>query len=196
MLETPGRRREIEDTASALFRERGYAAPSVRDLARALDLEAPSLYAHVASKEDVLWAIVDRVATRFESAAAAASPSDDRQGPADRLRALVRAHVRVVTDDPGAASVFITEWRHLSAERRAAVLDRRDAYERRWRAVVEAGIADGAFALTDPAVSTTFVLTALNAIATWYDRDGYLSPAQLADAYADLALRALTEASL
>jgi AcrR family transcriptional regulator len=41
----------------------------VRDIARALDIRGPSLYAHVASKEDVLWAIVDRVASRFEAAA-------------------------------------------------------------------------------------------------------------------------------
>ena len=66
MVETT-RRRAIEDAASELFRRQGYAATSVRDIARVLDIRGPSLYAHVASKEDVLWAIVDRVASRFES---------------------------------------------------------------------------------------------------------------------------------
>jgi len=66
------RRRQIEEVASELFRANGYAATSVRDIARALDLQGASLYSHVASKEDVLWALVDRAATRFETALAEA----------------------------------------------------------------------------------------------------------------------------
>ena len=62
MVETT-RRREIEAVASELFHERGYAGTSVRDIARALDIQGASLYAHVASKEEVLWTIVDRTAT-------------------------------------------------------------------------------------------------------------------------------------
>ena len=63
------RRRAIEDVASELFRAHGYAATSVRDIARGLEIQGPSLYAHVTSKEDVLWAIIDRAAGRFEAAA-------------------------------------------------------------------------------------------------------------------------------
>ena len=64
------RRQAIEEVASDLFRERGYAATSIRDIARALDIQGASLYAHVASKEDLLFAIVDRATLwpRFLSA--------------------------------------------------------------------------------------------------------------------------------
>ena len=55
------RRQAIEDVASDLFRERGYAATSIRDIARALSVQGASLYAHVTSKEDVLWAIFNRL---------------------------------------------------------------------------------------------------------------------------------------
>ena len=192
MVETT-RRRAIEDAASELFRKQGYAATSVRDIARVLDIRGPSLYAHVASKEDVLWAIVDRVASRFEAAADAATV--DARDADDLLAGLVRAHVRVVTEDVGEASVFIHEWRHLSDARRQAVLERRDAYEARFRAAIADGIASGAFALTDPSLTATFLLTALNGIPTWYRSGGSASPAQLADLYADLAVRSLTEAS-
>ena len=68
MVETT-RRREIEDAASSLFHEHGYAGTSVRDIARAVDIQGASLYAHVASKQDVLWSIVERTAARFEAAA-------------------------------------------------------------------------------------------------------------------------------
>jgi AcrR family transcriptional regulator len=187
------RRRAIEDAASDLFRQHGYAATSVRDIARALDIRGPSLYAHVASKEDVLWSIVDRVASRFEaSARAALTGADDAEAA---LRRLVRAHVAVVTGDVGEAQVFIHEWRHLSDDRRDAVLQRRDAYEAVFRRVIADGIATGTFAMTDTTVATTFLLTALNGIPSWYRVDGPVEPSQLADLYADLAIRSLTEAS-
>ena len=193
MVETT-RRREIEDAASSLFREHGYSGTSVRDIARALDIQGASLYAHVTSKQDVLWAIVEQTAARFEAAADAALASPDPMpvaGPGDRLAALVRAHVGVVTDDIERASVFVHEWRSLSTERRAEIARRRDAYESRFRAVITDGIATGTFAPVDPAVAGAFVLTALNGLVAWYRPDGRLAPAALADAYTDLALRAV-----
>ncbi len=187
------RRRRIEDVASDLFREQGYAATSVRDIARALDIQGASLYAHVTSKEDVLWAIIDRAASRFEAAAEAA---DERTRPMDntaRLAELARAHVGTITDDVGAASVFVGEWRSLGSERRAGILERRDAYERRFRDLIAGGIASGEFRMTDPALAAMFVLGALNSIATWYDPSGRLPAARIADYVADLAVRTLAE---
>jgi AcrR family transcriptional regulator len=188
------RRRAIEDVASDLFRARGYAATSVRDIARALSLQGPSLYAHVTSKEDVLWAIVDRAASRFEAAArnAAAVAEANRPGdPVEALAALVRGHVEVVTSDVGDAGVFVFEWRSLGEERRASVLARRDAYETRFRERIADGIALGAFGMTDPAIAATVILSALNAVATWYDPDGRLPAGRVTDHLVELSLRML-----
>ncbi len=128
MVETR-RRRQIEDAASELFRDHGYAATSVRDIARVLDIRGASLYAHVTSKEDVLWAIVDRAACSFEAAADAADAATRGATAPVRLRAFVLGHLGVVTADPEAASVFDREWRHLAGARRADLLARRDRYE-------------------------------------------------------------------
>ena len=193
MIEAGARRREIDEVASELFHANGYAATSVRDIARALDIQGASLYAHVASKEDVLFAIVDRAAAAFETAAATAGAETATADPVERLAALVEAHVDVVTSDPRRASVFVTEWRHLSPVRRAGMAARRDGYERRFREVIADGVAVGAFRSTDTAIAATFVLTALNGIATWYRPDGRLSADAVADQYVDLALRSLTE---
>lgn len=189
------RRRAIEDVASDLFRAHGYAGTSVRDIARALQLQGASLYAHVTSKEDVLWAIVDRAATRFELAADAAETEAEarRRGDAvEALSALIRAHIEVLTADVGEASVFVHEWRALGTERRATVLARRDAYEARFRGRIGDGIASGAFEITDPAIASTVVLSMLNGLATWYDPDGRLSADRVADHIVDLSLRMLT----
>jgi len=188
------RRQAIEDVASDLFRERGYAATSIRDIARALSVQGASLYAHVTSKEDVLWGIVDRAAGRFEAAAERAEHDAQarRPGdPAEALAALVRAHVGVLTGHVDEAGVFVHEWRALGPERRAGILDRRDAYEARFRRRIEEGIAIGAFAMTDPAIATSALLSALNGVATWYDPDGRLPAGRIADHLVDLSLRML-----
>lgn len=196
-LAVPSRRRAIEDAASALFREHGYAGTSVRDIARALDIQGASLYAHVDSKEAVLWSIVDRAATEFERAADGAEAAEAAAAPgggvAERIAAFVRAHVRVIAADPELASVFVHEWRHLAGERRADILRRRDAYEERLRRLIEEGMSTGELLPTDPSVAATFILTALNGLSTWYRPDGRLSPDRLADHYATFAVRALTE---
>jgi AcrR family transcriptional regulator len=193
MIETGTRRREIDEVASGLFHANGYAATSVRDIARALDIQGASLYAHVASKEDVLWSIVDGAATAFETKAGEAVADTATSDPVERLAALVEAHVDVVTADPERASVFVTEWRYLSGDRRATIARRRDAYESRFRTVIDDGTAVGAFRPTDTALTATFILTALNGIATWYRPGGRLSADRIADHYVDLALRSLSE---
>jgi len=193
MVET-SRRQAIEDVASDLFRERGYAATSIRDIARALSVQGASLYAHVTSKEDVLWAIVDRAASRFETAAdhAETEAASRRPGdPTEAVAALVRAHVEVLTGDVDEAGVFVNEWRSLGPERRSAILARRDAYEARFRRHIEDGVAVGAFGMTDPAVATSTLLSALNGVATWYDPDGRLPAARVADHLVELILRML-----
>jgi AcrR family transcriptional regulator len=189
------RRQAIEDVASDLFRERGYAATSIRDIAKALSVQGASLYSHVTSKEDVLWAIVDRAASRFEAAADRAERDAQARRPGDSVEAvtaLVRAHVEVLTADVDEAGVFVHEWRALGPERRSAILARRDAYEARFRRHIEDGIAIGAFAMTDPAIASSALLSAINGVATWYDPNGRLPAGRIADHLVDLSLRMLS----
>ena len=188
------RRRAIEDVASDLFRANGYAGTSVRDIARALSLQGASLYAHVTSKEAVLWAIVDRTAARFEAAADGASARAESEHPGDpvhAIAALVRAHARVVTDDVGAASVFVHEWKALGPDRRATILERRDTYEARFRRRIADGITVGAFGISDPAVAATVLLTALNGLVSWYQPGGRLPADRIADHLVGLVGRML-----
>lgn len=191
------RRQAIEDVASDLFRERGYAATSIRDIARALSVQGASLYAHVTSKEDVLWAIVDRAATRFERAAAVAEAeaAERRPGdPAEALAALVRSHIGVLTEHVAETGVFVHEWRALGPDRRAAILARRDAYQARFRRRIDDGISIGAFAMTDPSIAASTILSAINGVATWYDPRGRLPAGRIEDHLVDLSLRMLSNA--
>jgi TetR/AcrR family transcriptional regulator, cholesterol catabolism regulator len=183
------RRRQIEDVASALFSSRGYAATSMRDIARALDLQGGSLYAHIPSKEAVLAAIVEEAASAFH---AAVRPVAERPGPAaGRLREMVAAHVRVVTGGRERAKVFLFEWTFLGEERRTAIARSRAAYQGYFERVVAEGVAAGELDTPDPRLAAVFILSAMNAIAHWYRPDGALGPDDLAAHYADLFLRGL-----
>jgi AcrR family transcriptional regulator len=185
------RRRQIEDAASTLFSSRGYAATSMRDIAKALDLQGGSLYAHIPSKEAVLAAIVEEAAEHFH---AAVRPIAERDGPAtDRLREMITAHVRVVTGGRERAKVFLFEWTFLGQERRQAVARSRLAYQRYFERVVAEGVGAGELATGDPKLAAVFILSAMNAMAHWYRPDGLRGPDELAANYAELFLEGLRE---
>ena len=193
MVETT-RRQAIEDAASSLFHEHGYSGTSVRDIARAVDIQGASLYAHVASKQEVLWSIVERTASRFEAAADAVEAADPGSlvfGPGVHLISLVRAHVGVVTDDIERASVFVHEWRSLDNGRRDDIARRRDAYEARFRTAISDGIEADAFVAVDPVATAAYILSALNGLVAWYRPEGRLNARTISDIYADLSLRAV-----
>ncbi|MFI5261209.1 MAG: TetR/AcrR family transcriptional regulator [Candidatus Limnocylindrales bacterium] len=187
------RRQQIDDVASALFRERGYAATSVREIARGVDLQGASLYAHVASKEALLWSIVWRVAERFRLAADAALASP---GPsAARLAVLIRAHVEIVAGEREDAAVFLQDWRFLDEPHRVEIAARREAYEAVLRGLLVEGVRDGSLRSldgpADAAVTGRAILAALNGISAWYHPDGALDTAAVADAYLSIFMRGL-----
>jgi AcrR family transcriptional regulator len=185
----PHRLREITAAAEELFSRQGYHATTVRQMAGALDLQGGSLYAHIRRKEDVLTAIVDGAAREFEAATdevVAAGGS-----PADRLRAAIRAHVRVVAGNLPAATVYFQDWRHLSEPRLSEVRRRRDRYEATWRAIIAEGVATGDFRAVDPWLGAVACLSVCNWIYQWYRPDGALDPDSLAASLADVLLGGL-----
>jgi TetR/AcrR family transcriptional regulator, cholesterol catabolism regulator len=171
-------------TAASLFSKRGYHATTVRDIAEAAGLLSGSLYAHIRTKEDLLYDIVVRAAEQFLEgvASAAASPAS----PEERLHAAMRAHIRVVAEDVDAARVFHHEWRALSGERLQEVLALRDQYEDLWDLIV-----GGLPGRRPRKLTRLLVLSAANWVYTWYDPAGPLTPDQVADGFTDLLVRGL-----
>ena len=182
------RRSEILATAGDLFRENGYHATSMRDIAKTLNLRGSSLYAHISSKEEMLWEIVNHAADAFLARAEASSTVQD---PLERLRALIRGHLQVIVSELPNATVFFHEWRFLSDDRKNLIIARRDAYERHFRRVIQDGIQSGLFQVDDPKVASLFVLSALNWSYQWLSLSGPLNLDELAKQYTQLILNAL-----
>ncbi len=184
------RRKTILRVAGRLFSQQGYYGTSIRDIAAAIRLHGGSLYAHITSKEELLWEIVDEAAQAFLSSLEPIVHSE--RSPLEKLRLAVAAHLQVVTERQDAAVVFNHEWKALSPRRRADILARRDAYEALFRQILQEGVEAGIFRadLNVPLI-TRFILTALNSVAVWYRPKGPLSPEQIAEAFTDWAVRGL-----
>src|SRR3954467_10682700 len=104
-MDTSQRKEQIVQTAGAMFSRQGYHATTVRDIARELNMQGGSLYAHIDSKEDVLWEIANRAADQF---LAGAEPVADSDVPAaQKLREMVRAHAAVVAENLTDATSFL-----------------------------------------------------------------------------------------
>lgn len=184
------RKAQIDEVATALFRGRGYAATSMRELAVALGIEAGSLYSHIRSKEEILHRICFRLADAFFTGFEQAS-QDERQPAAGRLRRAIESHVRVLTQDVAASAVFLHEWRHLSEPARTGFLALRERYESRFRHLVQEGLDAGQLAAPDASFATLTLLASLNWLPTWYRAEGTLGPEEIAHRLADQLLHGL-----
>jgi AcrR family transcriptional regulator len=159
------RKVELTQAAARLFAEKGYHGTSIGDLAEAMGVQKGSLYAHIDSKEDLLWAVASEGAAAFH-AALDLLPED---GPVvARIRAALRAHLRVVAEQLDVATVFVREWRYLEGKRRDLFVAERRRYEERFRALFREGIERGELRTDlDEATAVLLTLSAANWAYTW-----------------------------
>lgn len=192
MEATLSRKEQIELTATALFKKRGFSATSMRDLANALGIEAASIYSHIRSKEEILQRVCFRMANEFFETI---EQADTRSASAtERLQAAIKAHVRVLTRNTEASAVFLHEWRHLSEPHHAEFLALRNRYEEHFREIIREGIKVGEFKVPDEKFAVLTILSALNWIHTWYKPDGKMSPDEIAANLATMLLNGLKQA--
>ena len=184
------RRAEMVRVAARLFSERGYHGTSMQHLGDALGLLRGSLYAHIGSKEELLFEVADEGADRFLARGEEAVASD--LPAAERLRLLLVGHVETAANHLDAATVFLNEWRYLSADLRAVIQEKRDRYEAMVAEIVSDGTADGEFrADADARLAVLLVLSAANWTYEWYRPGGRLTPAEVGERFAALIVDGL-----
>ena len=186
-----------EPTAAALIAAavevmavHGYHGTSVRDIAAAAGTSPAILYHHFTSKQGLLATMLDR---GLDVLIAATEEALDLAGedPADRLRAVVGAHVRVHLESQRESLLGNSELRSLEPGARALVVAKRDVQQRIFDRVVRDGVRRGVFGADQPEDAARFVSTACTAVAAWYRPGGRLGPEEIVARYEEIALDAV-----
>jgi AcrR family transcriptional regulator len=171
------RRTELTRQAARLFAEKGYHGTSIGEIAEALGVQKGSLYAHIRSKQDLLYETMVEGARAFHGGLDAIP---EELPATEKIRLALRSHLRVVADQLDVATVFVQEWRYLEGERRDEILRERRRYEERVRAFFREGRDLGKLRTDlDDATAALLALSAANWAYTW------LQPGRDTDELAD-----------
>lgn len=174
---------EILEAAIDIFSRKGYAAASLQDVANTVGLLKGSLYHYISSKESLLFRIFNEA---HASAELLMAEIDALELPVDlRLREFVRRLTLFYLQDRARASVYFSEWRHLTGDDRETVMAQRRGFERYVRNLINEAKREG---LTredlDPKLASFYLIAAINGVLIWY-RPGGPRPAE--DVAAEIA---------
>ena len=177
----------IREAALELFTRKGFEATTMSDIGGAVGIRAPSLYKHVASKQDLLAQIMVETMDNLLAAhrTAVANVSD----PVERLRRATEAHVRYHARHRLEAFVGTREIRSLTEPHRTRVLDLRAEYEVCFRAVVQAGVDAGVFHVDSVRLASYAILDLGMGVAVWYRADSEHPEDTVVWQYSEFALR-------
>ncbi|SEC49171.1 transcriptional regulator, TetR family [Rhizobiales bacterium GAS191] len=167
--------------AVQMFLVEGYHRTTLSDVAARLNITKPALYNYFRSKADILIECY-RLGQEMFEASFAAIERESGNG-LDKLRRLIRAYARVMTEDFGMCLVRLDD-RELSPEARAKVRKAKRRYDAAFRTYIAQGVADGSISRCDPKLATLAIAGALNWIGHWYQPGGELSAAAIADEFA------------
>ena len=183
------RKKEILASSQSVLKEKGYAATSVRDIAKALEMEPASLYSHFKSKEDILKITCFEMADKFELAVK--EVNDIYFNAEEKLRMAIKLHVEILTQNLDSAIIFIRDWRNLTGSSLTEFIAKRNVYEEGFREIVQTGIDEGVFKETDKKFAALTILSSVNWIVEWYQPNGKLNAEQIADKLSNFILSGL-----
>jgi AcrR family transcriptional regulator len=177
----------VLDAALTLFAERGYHGTALSEIAEALGIRTPSLYNHMQSKQQLLETIVrrtlDDVLVDFETAVAGL---DD---PVEQLRSATRVYALRHATHRREALVVNRDTTSLPEPQLTTMRERRRDHERAIRTIITQGAERGQFNVGNAGLASFAILEMSVSIARWFREDGPLTAEQVADEYADFALR-------
>ena len=166
-----GTRRRILDAAAYLFRRKGYAATSLRDIAGRSHMISGSIYYHFGSKEEILDAVLQEGISALHSAvkkAVDALPASST--PRERIEVAVHAHLKALLGQGDYIRANATEFERAQKAIRNRNLELRHSYAAYWRAMFDEARAAGQIrGDVDLRLLRLFLLGALHWTVDWYD---------------------------
>jgi AcrR family transcriptional regulator len=175
-----------------LFARKGYHGTSIRDIGDELELKPANLYAYFKSKEHLLAELV-RIGHEEHHAQLRKALIESAPGPVEQVRSLVRAHVRLHAEYAMLATVANAEMHVLSGELAAPARVLRAQSEAMFHEVVQRGIEQRVFQPPHAWVTVAAIGGMGMRVASWYEPELELTPEELGEVHAELAIRMLTK---
>jgi TetR/AcrR family transcriptional regulator, cholesterol catabolism regulator len=169
----------IIKNASALFRTKGFTAASMRELAIAVGVEAPSLYNHIGSKNELLQSICFKVAEEFTTQLSAALNS--KETVLLKIETIIRFHIKMMLTEFDEVYVANHEWKHLPEPFLNNFLQQRRSYEKNLAAIIEEGTKKKELKNINPFVAVLTILSAVRGLEFWQRHKKNISAQTLED---------------
>jgi len=169
----------IIQKAAVLFKAKGYTAVSMRELAVALGVEAPSLYNHIGSKGELLQSICFKIGNIFIE-------QIERIGNSSativaKIETIIRFHIQMMVDNFDEVYVANHEWKHLQEPLLTDFLTTRRNYEKTLVALIETGIEKNEIKKINPYVVVLTILSAVRGLEIWQRNNKNISAIELED---------------
>jgi len=173
--------------ALACFSERGFHGASIRFISQRAGTSLANVYNYVASKDEMLVLLLRRASEEqyAEVAAAIAASTED---PRSRLQAATASYARYAVEHRAEQVLSNTEFRYLSDDFRAEVVQYRDRTQRLFTDLIEEGVRAGTFHTAYPQDAARSLLTMVSHIVAWFRTEGPLSPNEVARRHGTFAL--------
>ncbi|EMQ96521.1 Transcriptional regulator, TetR family [Xanthomarina gelatinilytica] len=158
------RKDEIIKTAAKLFKEKGYSAVTMRDLATAMGIKAASLYNHISSKQEILKEIIISLAEAFTQGMEQIKMSNNTC--VEKLNKIVELHVSITSQNTFGMASLNNDWMHLE-EQLDYYLELRLNYEENFRSILKSGIQNGEISNKNVEVMLFSMLSTLRSLYIW-----------------------------
>ena len=177
--------------AASLFRNRGFNAASMRELAVSVGVEASSLYNHIGSKSELLQAICFKVANEFTIHL---NDTEKQPGSAiTKLEFIIRFHIKMMLNEFDEVYIANHEWKHLKEPLLSNFLNQRRSYEKRLVAIIEEGITKKELKKINPYVALLTLLSAVRGLEFWQRHKKNISTKVLEDDMVTHLLKGITK---
>ena len=187
IVETGDSRDGLLEAAGQLFRRKGFAATTVREIAEAAGVWPGSLHYYFPTKESILLALMEQgIASAEEGFRAALEETED---PIERIRLAIRNHIRMLVGNKHGTYVLLYEGRGLEGDARAAMVRLRDRYDAMWDGLLYQALGTGRLRKDlDVRLTRLMILGAVNWMAQWYAAGKSRSADEIATEFATMML--------
>ncbi len=176
-MKPESRKQEIINAAAILFKEKGYSAVTMRDLAKTMGIKAASLYNHIQSKQEILSTIIIELAEEFTSGMEQIVTSE--ADPIQKLENIITMHVDVTLRNSDGLASLNSDWMHLEEENLIYFEEMRHNYEENFRNIVKMGVDTGAISPYNIEIMVFSTLSTLRTLYLWYPKQKNIDPAIL-----------------